>query len=83
MLTFGPRVVSQDAPGTANSRRIKLVDFFAAVGDEPIDIFKMDIEGGEYDIMNDDRFDAVARRCRIIITEWHQFDARQLGGRGA
>jgi FkbM family methyltransferase len=74
------RVVSEGEPKPPNSLTIKLVDFFAAIGNDPIDILKIDIEGGEYDIMNDVRFDAVARRCRIIIMEWHQFDPSQPGG---
>ena len=61
--------------------QIKMVDFFDTVGPEPIDILKMDIEGGEYDILQDPRFDEVAARCRCMTMEWHKRAPNHLGGK--
>jgi len=59
---------------------IKLVDFFQTVGADPIDILKIDIEGGEYEILQDCRFDDIAARSRCVVMEWHKRAPHHLGG---
>ncbi|HEY0468138.1 MAG TPA: FkbM family methyltransferase [Polyangiaceae bacterium] len=54
---------------TARTRSIEAVDFFAAIGSEPIDLMKMDIEGGEYELLGDPRFSAL--RIPRLVLEWH------------
>ena len=46
-----------------------LVDFFEDVGAAPFDLLKLDIEGGEYAILGDDRFARL--KPRRIALEWH------------
>jgi Methyltransferase FkbM domain len=48
---------------------IKVRDFFTEIGCQPIGLLKMDIEGGEYAILSDRRFDTLD--VRIIVLEWH------------
>jgi FkbM family methyltransferase len=48
---------------------VPIADFFAAIGDEPIDLLKMDCEGGEHALVMDDRFAAL--RIAAIVLEWH------------
>jgi FkbM family methyltransferase len=52
---------------------IKVCDFFAFVGINKIDLLKMDIEGGEYSILNDERFEAI--NIRNIVLEWHNTES--------
>ena len=59
---------------------IRAVDFFETVGIEPIDILKIDIEGGEYELLQDPRFAQVAGRSRCILMEWHKRAPHHLGG---
>lgn len=49
---------------------IDLVDLFEFVGDAPIDILKMDIEGGEKELLNDPRFANL--KVRYLVMEWHE-----------
>jgi FkbM family methyltransferase len=71
--------------GAGSTRRdcqtlaIETLDVFEAIGIEPIDILKMDIEGSEYEIMSDSRFDALLARTRYVIVEWHDREAHHLG----
>jgi len=58
---------------------IKLVDFFQTVGADPIDILKIDIEGGEYELLQDRRFDDIAARSRCVVMEWHKRAPHHLG----
>jgi len=60
------RVSAGGAPGELD---VKVVDFFSAVGDGPLDVLKMDIEGGEYPILSDPRFAALP--VRTFALEWH------------
>jgi FkbM family methyltransferase len=53
----------------ARTRSIEAVDFFATLGSEPIDFMKMDIEGGEYELLGDPRFAALRVPC--LVLEWH------------
>ena len=51
--------------------RVRVVDVFQAVPDAPIDVLKMDIEGSEYAILADPRFEALAARTERLLLEWH------------
>ena len=55
----------------ADSIGVRLVDVFQAVPDGPIDVLKMDIEGSEYAILADPRFEALAARTERVLLEWH------------
>lgn len=55
----------------ANSIGVRVVDVFQTLPDGPIDLLKMDIEGSEYDILEDPRFVALAARTRYVMLEWH------------
>jgi len=48
---------------------VPVVDFFATVGEGPIDLLKMDCEGAEYDLLIDDRFATL--NPRGLVLEWH------------
>jgi FkbM family methyltransferase len=49
---------------------INIVDFFEVVGDERIDLLKLDCEGGEFDLLMDKRFDRLD--IRSLVMEWHE-----------
>lgn len=49
---------------------VAAADFFEKVGTEPVEILKMDIEGGEYDLLRDPRFAGLD--VRTIVLEWHR-----------
>lgn len=51
---------------------IKVRDFFTEIGSQTIDLLKMDIEGGEYPILKDPRFEKL--NIRMIVLEWHDTD---------
>jgi FkbM family methyltransferase len=57
---------------------VEQVDWFACVGDEPIDLLKIDIEGGEYDILSDSRFASL--QINALVMEWHVTDNHPNGG---
>jgi FkbM family methyltransferase len=61
--------IVQDMP--AGSMKVQVVDVFQAVPDAPIDILKIDIEGSEYAILADPRFEALAARTERVLLEWH------------
>lgn len=48
---------------------VKARDFFTWIGTRTVDLLKMDIEGGEYAILNDARFKSTD--IRMIVLEWH------------
>lgn len=77
------RIMHEGDPKPRNRAEleIKTVDFFETVGTEPIDILKIDIEGGEYELLQDPRFDEVAGRSRCIVMEWHKRAPHHLGGK--
>ena len=52
-----------------NRVAVATVDFFSAVRGEPIDILKMDIEGSEYALLSDSRFQTLD--VRRLVLEWH------------
>lgn len=49
---------------------VELIDLFPVLRDRKIDILKIDIEGGEYAIMADERFAQLD--ARAVVMEWHQ-----------
>src|SRR5262249_32608736 len=49
---------------------VPIVDTFAIVGGRDIDVLKIDIEGGEYALLEDPRFADL--KVRHLILEWHQ-----------
>lgn len=55
------------APGGGHD--IAVVDVFPLLAGRRIDILKIDIEGGEYDLLADPRFDDLD--IRAIVMEWH------------
>ena len=72
----GPQFLTDDAvcstivSGDGNRRfRVMQLDLFECLSGLHVDILKMDIEGGEYSVLGDDRF----RRLlpRNVMMEWH------------
>ncbi len=53
---------------------IRIVDFYELVGDKPVDLLKLDCEGGEYQIVMDPRFDGF--RAQAVVMEWHNNSER-------
>jgi len=51
---------------------VKVIDFFEFAGGRRIDLLKIDIEGGEYAILMDRRFDSLD--VGAIVFEWHAND---------
>ena len=58
---------------------IKIVDFFGLAGSEPVDILKIDCEGGEYQILMDPRFESF--HARALVMEWHNSRERPRAGK--
>lgn len=48
---------------------IRVKDAFVALGEEPIDLLKIDIEGGEHSVLEDARFATLP--ARVLVMEWH------------
>lgn len=59
--------------GTVNETclPVPMLDWFALVPVGSIDILKIDIEGAEFALMTDRRFDDVAGRTEVLALEWH------------
>ena len=55
----------------------EVIDFFALLGGRRIDILKIDIEGGEYELLEDPRFGELD--IGAIILEWHEREDRPEG----
>lgn len=53
----------------AEGEEVTVVDVFGMLSSERIDILKMDIEGSEYEILGDPRFEKFAPT--VIAMEWH------------
>jgi len=70
-------MLSTSQPGAI---QIRMVDLFAAVGTGPIDIIKIDIEGGEYELFADPRFELLAQRIGYLTMEYHERGPGHLGG---
>lgn len=56
---------------------IQVVDIFALLAGRRINILKIDIEGGEYELLEDPRFGELD--VRAIIMEWHERKDRPQG----
>jgi len=56
---------------------IEVIDIFALLAGRRIDILKIDIEGGEYELLEDPRFGELD--IRAIIMEWHERKDRPEG----
>lgn len=52
-----------------NSIRVNVVDFYETVGDERIDLLKLDCEGAEYPLLMDRRFEKL--NLDTLVLEWH------------
>jgi methyltransferase FkbM-like protein len=48
---------------------VPTVDLFAAIGNEPVSLLKMDIEGGERTLLADPRFATLD--VHMLLLEWH------------
>jgi len=55
---------------------VPIVDIFNTVK-SPIDLIKIDIEGGEYGLLGDDRFNSLG--ARNVVVEWHKRDDQPDG----
>jgi FkbM family methyltransferase len=53
----------------SGDQRVPVMDFFDAVGDRPIDLLKIDIEGSEYVLLADARFPML--QVHTLVLEWH------------
>ena len=62
--------------GSTAGFAIPVVDVFQTLGGT-IDILKIDIEGGEYGLLGDERFGSV--RARTVVVEWHKTPDRADG----
>ena len=60
------RLTEHDA---ANSFPVEVVDVFPVLSGRRIDILKMDMEGGEYEILGDPRFSTLD--IGAVVMEWH------------
>ena len=54
---------------SSNTLPVEVIDFFPLLCGKHIDVLKMDIEGGEYEILADDRFAELD--IGAIVMEWH------------
>jgi hypothetical protein len=59
------RVTRQNGHGAIP---IQTVDFFEAVGTQPIDLLKLDCEGSEYALLMDSRFRKL--KVETLVVEW-------------
>ncbi len=73
-LGTSSHVVDRQAP---NSIRIEVKDWFQHVPPRPIDLLKVDIEGGEYDLLFDPRF--LALDVPRLVVECHCSAERPSG----
>ena len=61
------------AAPTTNSMPIRVRDFFAELGNVKVGLLKLDIEGGEYELLSDPRFAQLLPDN--IVLEWHATEA--------
>jgi hypothetical protein len=69
--------LSENATGAIAALSIEVVDIFPSLVGKRIDLLKMDIEGGEYEILADARFDEL--NIGAIVMEWHARSETSLG----
>lgn len=67
-------LVKEEGP---NRLMIPVVDWLELAANTQIDLLKMDIEGGEYSILFDQRFADL--KIRNLVIEWHVTSARPRG----
>jgi FkbM family methyltransferase len=60
-----------------HGHNVEVVDIFSILAGCRIDILKMDIEGSEYELLEDSRFTDLD--IRAIVMEWHRRDDRPDG----
>lgn len=68
-------LVSQET--NSDLYQVKVFDIFEELKGKTIDILKMDIEGGEYEILSDDRFKDLD--IKLITMEWHNTELHPDG----
>ena len=56
---------------------IRVKDAFVALREEPIDLLKIDIEGGEHALLEDARFATLP--VRVLVMEWHDTEEHPDG----
>jgi FkbM family methyltransferase len=64
-----------------NMVQVRVADVFDGLSDRPVDILKIDIEGGEYTLLADPRFKGL--RPRVVCMEAHPYSALMLDQEGA
>jgi FkbM family methyltransferase len=52
-----------------NTLSVPVVDWFIEIGEEQIDLLKIDIEGSEYLLLADTRFESL--KIKTFVLEWH------------
>lgn len=70
--------MSSSNSGDPEAFEVALLDIFPILRNKTIDIFKIDIEGGEYSIMEDERFPKLD--IRVLLMEWHQVNSDRNDG---
>ena len=55
---------------------VRVADWLAEIGSEPIDLLKVDIEGSEYELLADPRFAGL--KVRLIVLECHEVPEQNL-----
>lgn len=58
-----------------SNERVPVMDIFSQLQGKPIDLMKLDIEGGEFCILEDDRFRTLD--LKHVVLEWHQVDDKR------
>jgi FkbM family methyltransferase len=58
-------------------QEVHVVDIFQLLEAHPVDVLKMDIEGGEYELLADPRFEGFAPA--VIAMEWHETSKHEDG----
>jgi len=62
---------------TQNTISVSMTDWFSEIGTEIIDLLKIDIEGGEYYLLDDPRFEDLD--IKLLVLEWHNIDTYPSG----
>jgi len=57
------------AASSNNTILVPVVDWFTEIGEEQIDLLKIDIEGSEYPLLADTRFESL--KIKTCVLEWH------------
>lgn len=77
-INYGSMFIKEDGAASAlvesaqDGFPITAVDWFAMLPAGPLDVVKIDIEGGEYDLLSDPRFVEVSKRIIVLFLEWHE-----------